>query len=64
MYNLLVLGHIPGTPFSINFEFWLTCVVATAALLAARRARRSKALGSMVVTSAVLIAVRSRRMRA
>jgi len=64
MYEILVLGHIPGTNFTINFSVWAVGVAGLLGFVLARKVSRSKTLGSAVVTSAMFITVLARRMRA
>lgn len=64
MYEILVLGHIPGTNLTINFSVWAIGVAIVLGFVLARKISRSKTLGSAVISSAMFIAVRARRMRA
>jgi hypothetical protein len=59
MYELIVLGLIPGTNIQINFYFWLVLASGSFALFAARRMSRSVRMRQLL--TAYWIAVRIKR---
>ena len=62
MYEIVVLGQIPGTHVTINFSAWLMCVSLAAGFIAVRKAARSKRLESVAISSALFLTVRARRL--
>lgn len=58
MWELIVLGLVPGTQFEITFALWLVAVGATVIVLTGRIARRFQLIEKSLITATLLVATR------
>jgi hypothetical protein len=60
MADFIVSGQIPGTRFQITFLIWAIVIALGIAMFVVRSSYRSQAFKAWVVTTRIMLAIRSR----
>ncbi|HSW74979.1 MAG TPA: hypothetical protein VLG16_03855 [Candidatus Saccharimonadales bacterium] len=60
MADFIVSGQIPGTQFQITFLIWALVIVLGIAMFIVRASYRSQSFKAWIVTTRIMLAIRSR----
>lgn len=58
MWELIVLGLVPGTQFEITFALWLVAVSVATIVVTGRIARRLQLVEKSLITATLLVTTR------